>query len=153
MTMLRFRRDHLEWVGPVGLTSLGVVHAAWALGWRWPGGTDEAWAERLSGSPEAPSAAATWVVALGLTGAAGAVAMANAPGLRSGWLRTSARLVSWGMAAGLLGRAVYFLPSDLTGDTDIFDRLDLAVYAPLSAALGISIASSLRRTARGPFHR
>ncbi|PSL07034.1 uncharacterized protein DUF3995 [Haloactinopolyspora alba] len=142
------RRSALELVGPAGLAGLGAVHAAWALGWRWPGGTDEAWAERLAGSPEMPSTAATWAMALGLTGAAGAVSAAHSRRLRPGRLHTAARLASWGMAAGLLGRSVYFLPSDLTGDTTIFDRLDLTVYAPLSAFLGVSIAAGLRHTAR-----
>ena len=34
-------------------TALGVtagIHAAWAVGWRWPGGTDAALAERVVGA-------------------------------------------------------------------------------------------------------
>ncbi len=141
------RGSLLELVGPVGLGILGVLHAAWALGWRWPGGSDDAWAERLSGSTELPSVTATWGMAVGLLGAAGAVATANSHTLRPGRVRKSFRLAAWGIAAGLLGRAAFFLPSDLTGDTGIFGKLDLAVYAPTSAVLGISIAGSLRRTA------
>jgi hypothetical protein len=67
-------RSPLELVDPVGSGSLGVLHPAWALGRRWPGGTGEARAERLSGSTELPSTALAVhapepaILGLGITG-------------------------------------------------------------------------------------
>ncbi|WP_069111677.1 DUF3995 domain-containing protein [Jiangella alba] len=134
-------------MGPVGLGGLGLLHAAWALGWRWPGGSDEAWAERIGGSTEMPTKAETWTMAVVLAGAAGVVAASTSSALRPPLLRRGVRLAAWGGSAVLIGRALYFLPQDLTGEPGVFNKLDLAVYAPLSATLGICIANGLRRSA------
>jgi hypothetical protein len=56
---------------PSALIGLAALHAAWALGWRWPGGDERAWAERVGGysATQAPPDADTWAVALALAGA------------------------------------------------------------------------------------
>lgn len=140
--------DAVRLVGPVGLGALGAMHAAWALGWRWPGGTDEAWAERIAGSTELPTAAQTWMMALVLFGGAAVVTTSTSSSLRTGTARKLLRTASWGGAAVLLARALYFLPQDFAHDRGVFNKLDLAVYAPLSATLGLCIAWSLRRSVR-----
>ncbi|NYI80257.1 DUF3995 domain-containing protein [Nocardioides panzhihuensis] len=147
-TAARRRLSAVEIVGPVGLGGLGLLHAAWALGWRWPGGSDEAWAERLGGTTEMPTDAETWMMALVLIGGSGVVAASSSDTLRPPLVRRLVRFAAWGGSAALIGRALYFLPQDLAGDPGIFDKLDLTVYAPLSATLGICIATSLRRSTR-----
>ena len=62
-------------------------------------------------------------------------------------LRRGVRLAGWATAGALLVRAVAFMPRHLGGDLDIFDKLDLTVYAPLCVVLGGSIVMSLRATA------
>jgi hypothetical protein len=130
-----------------GLGGLGLLHAAWALGWRWPSGSDEAWAERIGGSTEMPTDAEIWMMALILISGSGVVAASTSNSLRPGRVRRLLRLAAWGGSAVLIGRALYFLPQDVTGDPGIFNKLDLTVYAPLSATLGVCIATSLRRSA------
>ena len=141
-------RGPLPLVGPVGLGGLGLLHVAWAMGWRWPGGSDEAWAERVAGTTEMPTVAETWSAAVVLLGAAGVVGAANSHAARLRPMRRVVRLAAWGAAGVLIGRSVFFLPADLSGRAGIFNKLDMTVYAPLSAFLGTSIAASLRRTAR-----
>lgn len=65
---LRPRHGRLAaFVVPPALAAIGAVHAAWALGWRWPGGDDAALAERVVGNgAELPPASATWAVAAAL---------------------------------------------------------------------------------------
>jgi hypothetical protein len=49
---------------PAALSGLAALHAAWALGWRWPGGSDRAWADRVIGAGAGvPPDAASWSVA------------------------------------------------------------------------------------------
>lgn len=143
----RRRQGVVELVGPVGLGGLGLLHAAWALGWRWPGGSDEAWAERIGGSTEMPTDAATWMMALALISGSGVVMASTSSTLRPGRVRRLLRLAAWSGSAILIGRALYFLPQDVIGVPGIFNKLDLTVYAPLSATLGVCIATSLRRSA------
>lgn len=145
-TSARGGRGAIELIGPVGLGGIGAVHAAWALGWRWPGGTDEAWAERIGGSTEMPTATATWTMALLSFAGSGVVAASTSSHLRPGTARRLLRIASWGGSVVLLARALYFLPQDLAGDRGVFNTLDMTVYAPLSAALGTCIAASLRST-------
>jgi len=35
---------------PANLVALAALHAAWALGWRWPGGSDRECVETVGGS-------------------------------------------------------------------------------------------------------
>jgi hypothetical protein len=35
--VIRLRRDPLAWIVPGTLAAIAALHAAWALGWRWPG--------------------------------------------------------------------------------------------------------------------
>jgi hypothetical protein len=135
---------------PAVLAGIAALHAAWALGWYWPAGSEQELAEhvlsngereRLDG--ELPSPAITGVVALGLGGAA-AVVRAAAGGTRSRALRGAA----WGVAGIFLVRGLVYPPLDVIGgldDTD--DRLDLAIYSPLCLALGLGTTLVLRGTA------
>jgi Protein of unknown function (DUF3995) len=95
---------------------------------------------RLNG--ELPSAALTWAVALSLAGAA-AIVRAAATGARSRWLRRAA----WVVAAVFFARAVAYIPSDLIGGLeDTYQRLDLAVYAPLFLGLAAGTAIVARHS-------
>jgi hypothetical protein len=134
-------------VVPSVLVALGALHAVWALGVSWPAGSERELAEhvlsrdereRLDG--EMPPAALTWVVALGLAGAAGVVRGA-ARGTRSRWVRRAA----WGVAGIFAVRGLAYPPLDLANDLDDrSDRLDLAFYSPLCLALAIGTALVLR---------
>jgi uncharacterized protein YbjT (DUF2867 family) len=48
---------------------------------------------------------------------------------------------------GIFDSTIYFLPQDVRDVPGIFNKLDLTVYAPLSATLCVCIATSLRRAA------
>jgi hypothetical protein len=128
---------------PPALGAVAAIHAAWALGWRWPGGTDAALAERVVGAgAELPQAPVIWAVAAALGASATVAAMVGAgrsePLLRAG---------TWGIAAVLIARGAVFIPVDLLGGLDSrFARLDLALYSPLCLALGLGAAI----VARGP---
>jgi Protein of unknown function (DUF3995) len=136
---------------PSVLVALAALHAAWALGLTWPAGSERALAEHVLSSGERerldgamPPAGLTWLVALGLAGAAGVV-RGTARGMRSRWVRRSA----WGVAGIFLARGLVFPPLDLAnGLKDRYDRLDLAVYSPLCLALATGTALVLRRNAR-----
>jgi hypothetical protein len=128
---------------PAGLGATAAIHAAWALGWRWPGGTDAALAARVVGAGATlPRAPLIWAVAGVLGASATVVAMVGAgrsePLLRAG---------TWGIAAVLIARGAVFIPVHLIGGLDSrFARLDLALYSPLCLALGLGAAI----VARGP---
>jgi hypothetical protein len=134
-------------VVPSVLVAIGALHAAWALGVSWPAGSERELAEHVLSRDERerldgamPPAALTWLVALGLAGAAGAV-RAVARGTRSRWARRSA----WGVAGIFLARGLVFPPLDIAnGLDDTYDRLDLAVYSPLCLALAIGTGLVLR---------
>jgi Protein of unknown function (DUF3995) len=134
---------------PATLAAIGALHAAWAVGWRWPGGNDREWARRVMDDAKPPPPVAVWGAAAAFP-AAGAVVAAAARG--SGGRRM--RLGAWAITAGLLGRSVAFVPADLAGGVrSPFDRLDLLVYAPLSLALGGGTAAALRRAGGGEDRR
>jgi hypothetical protein len=129
---------------PTVLGALAALHAAWALGWRWPGGDDRAFAERVvgHGATEVPPAAATWAVAVALLAAAGIVAGAAASDDRR------LRLATLGIAAVLAARGALFIPLDLVGGVDdVYERLDLAIYSPLCLALAAGGAAVAIRPA------
>lgn len=135
---------------PSALVAIAGVHAGWALGWRWPGGSDAALAERVLsksarahlGGRELPPAPLTFGVAIPLVGAAAIVATVG--------VGTSSRLVraaGWGVSGVLLARGLVFLPSELAGGPeDLYERLDLAVYSPLCLALGAGTALVVHAT-------
>jgi Protein of unknown function (DUF3995) len=128
---------------PAALAALAALHAAWALGWRWPGHDDESLAERVVGAgAELPPEPLIWVVA-GLLGAAAAVVAAVGSGRRERLVRGAA----WSVAGVLLARGAAYIPIDLIGSLETeYARLDLAIYSPLSLALGLGAAI----VARGP---
>ena len=130
-------------VVPTALGGLALIHAAWALGWRWPGGTDQALAERVVGAGAAlPAEPLIWAVAA-LLGAAATVVAAVGAGRRERLLRAA----TWSVAGVLIARGVVSIPIDLIGGHDsIYAQLDLALYSPLCVALGIGAAI----IARGP---
>ena len=146
------------------LVALAALHAAWALGWRWPGGNDHEFAERVLSSAErerlmawagteVPPASAVWAVAVALLAAAGIV-RTTATGTRSRVLRVA----TWAVSGVLLARGADGLRADLVGGlTEPYRRLDLAVYSPLCLALGAATAivagapaEATRRTVTGP---
>jgi hypothetical protein len=130
-------------VVPAALAAIAAIHAAWALGWRWPGGSDEALAERVVGAgAQLPPVPAVWAVAA-LLGAAATLVAAVGAGRRERLLRAA----TWTVAGVLTARGVLFIPVDLISGLDaIYPRLDLALYSPLSIALGLGTAV----VARGP---
>jgi hypothetical protein len=130
-------------VVPAALGAIAAIHAAWALGWRWPGGSDKALAERVVGAgAELPPEPAVWAV-VALLGAAATVVAAVGAGRRGRLLRAA----TWTVAGALIARGALFIPVDLIGGLDsIYARLDLALYSPLSLALGLGAAV----VARGP---
>jgi hypothetical protein len=125
---------------PVALLALAGLHAAWALGWRWPGGSDSAFAERVVSSGELPPDWATWLVA-GLLVAAAGIARATARGAAQPLVRAG----TWTLAAVLLTRGATFLAYDVANGFDtVYTRLDAAIYSPLSIALGLGAATVAR---------
>lgn len=121
---------------PVALAGIAAVHAGWALGWRWPGGTDEAFAERVMGSGELPPEWASWAVA-GLLACAAGMVRATAGGSDSTVLRAGA----WTVAGVLLARGAFGMGASAASGLDsIYARLDVAVYSPLCLALGAGTA-------------
>lgn len=132
---------------PAVLAVTAVIHAAWAYGWRWPGGSDSALAERVVGPDAAlPSAAMTWAVAA-LILVAGMLVRAAAVGTSA-----IARVGAWGVGAVLFLRGALYIPVDLAGGMDdIYERLDLAIYSPLCLLLGAGamvVAGAARDRAR-----
>jgi hypothetical protein len=134
-------RDVAAVAVPATLAGLAALHAAWALGWRWPGGDDEAFAARVMGyGVPVPPAPATWTVAALLGGAAGAVRAAALPGASS-----RVRSAAAATAALFALRGALSIPVDVVrGFDDVYERLDLAVYSPLCLAIGAGTAAVLR---------
>jgi hypothetical protein len=123
-------------VVPTGLGAIAAIHAAWALGWRWPGGTDQALAERVVGADGLPPEPVVWAVAAVLGAAATAVA-AVATGRREPILRAA----TWSVAGVLIARGTLGIPIHVIGGLDsIYARLDVALYSPLCLALGLGAA-------------
>lgn len=126
---------------PAGLAAIAALHAAWALGWRWPGGDDRELAERMIGAgAELPPAWATAVVASALAGAAAVVrAAARSPE------SPAARRLATAVAGILLLRGTVSIPIDLArGLTETYERLDITIYSPLCLALGAGAAVAAR---------
>jgi hypothetical protein len=137
---------------PPALAALSALHAAWALGWRWPGGDDAGLAERVLSRSERqrlgpgglPPVPLTWTVAAALFGAAGVVRAAG------GGASRRVRGAAWAVSAALIARGALSIPADLSGGPrDTYQRLDLAIYSPLSLALGAGTAAAVARTRRG----
>jgi hypothetical protein len=138
---LRPRRGQVAaLVVPGALTAIGGLHAAWALGWRWPGGNDAAFAERVVGNgAELPPTWATWGVAAALV-AAGAVVHRAANGAHG-----RVRVAAWAVAATLTARGLLFIPIDLAGGLEgPYEPLDLAIYSPTAIAIGLGTAWLLK---------
>jgi hypothetical protein len=138
---LRPRRGRLAALAvPGALVGIGGIHSAWALGWRWPGGNDAAFAERVVGNgAELPPTWATWAVSAALV-AAGVVVhrAANGAGGR-------ARLAAWAVAAVFTARGGLYIPIDLAGGVQgPYEPLDLAIYSPLALAIGLGTAWLLK---------
>ncbi|HEY3140032.1 MAG TPA: DUF3995 domain-containing protein [Acidimicrobiales bacterium] len=124
------------------LAAGAVIHAAWALGWRWPGGSDQAFADRVVGpGADLPSAGATWGVVALLAVAIGAVRMtATSDGALP-------RVATWGVAMVLGLRGVIGVVTDFTGGfDDIYEHLDLAIYSPFCLALAVGAAMVAQRS-------
>ncbi|HEY8583136.1 MAG TPA: DUF3995 domain-containing protein [Capillimicrobium sp.] len=135
--------DALARLVPGTLAAIAGVHAAWALGWRWPGGTDQALSDRVVGDGvRLPPNWLTALVAGTLLAGASAVrgSASGAEGLE--------RVAAWTVAGALLARAAVSVPMDLAGGLrTTYSRLDLAIYSPLSVALGAGTVRLLTRPA------
>jgi hypothetical protein len=136
--IIALRRDPLGWIVPGTLVAIAAMHAAWALGWRWPGGSDQALADHVVGhGAELPPDWLTWLVAATLLTAAATV--------RAG-ARGRLRLAAWAVAGVLLARGAVYVAIDLAGGLeDTYSRLDLAIYSPLCLALGAGTVRLLTR--------
>ncbi len=141
------RRDQLDRTArlagvavPVVLAAFAVLHAAWAAGSAWPAGSRTALAEAVLSSTEGmPPDWATWAVAGLLLGGAAVVraASGSAPSPRM-------RLLALG--GTFLARGVAYIPSDFAGGLQTtYQRLDLAVYAPLCLLIGLGATAVARR--------
>jgi hypothetical protein len=140
---LRPRRGRLAAIAiPSALAALAGIHAAWALGWRWPGGDDATFAERVvSNGAEVPPAWATWAVAAALAVAAGVV-----QGAASGAGRR-VRIAAWAVAGVFTMRGLVYIPIDLAGGVEgPYEPLDLAIYSPIALTIGLGTAWLLRRS-------
>jgi hypothetical protein len=131
---------------PAALGAIAAVHAAWALGWRWPGHSDDTLAERVVGAgAKLPPGLVMGAVAALLGGAATVVGAVGA-----GRRERSLRAATWGVAAILLARGAVSIPMDLLGGLrSRYSRLDLAIYSPLCLALGAG-AAIVARGVRSP---
>jgi hypothetical protein len=127
---------------PGALTALAGLHAAWALGWRWPGGDDAAFAERVVGNgAELPPVWATWAVAAALAGSAVVVRRA------ANGARGRVRVAAWAVAATFTARGLLLIPIDLVGGVEgPYEPLDLAIYSPTALAIGLGTAWLLEHT-------
>jgi hypothetical protein len=124
------------------LAAIAAIHAAWALGWRWPGGSDEALAARVVGGEQLPPDWATWGVAATLLAAAGVVRAVD-----RGTTSDRVRLAGWGVAGVLALRGSALIPVDLARGFDApYERLDLMIYSPLCLALAAGAAAVLWRS-------
>ena len=130
---------------PAALAGIAALHAAWALGWRWPGGSDRAFADRVVGEGAGmPPEPATWAVAGVLLAAAGLVGAAGR-GARAVPVRAGAL----GVAGVLLARGSAGLALDVAGGFGtIYQRLDTAIYSPLCLALGAGTLAALETPGR-----
>jgi uncharacterized protein YndB with AHSA1/START domain len=127
--VIPLRRNALGWIVPGTLAAIAALHAAWALGWRWPVASDQALADHVIGyGAELPP---DW-----LTGLVAAMLLTCAVIVRAG-ARGRWRPAAWAVAGVLLARGVVYIPIDLAGGLDdTYSRLDLAIYSPLCLALG-----------------
>jgi hypothetical protein len=117
---------------PAALAAISALHAAWALGWRWPGGSDAAFVERVVRNGKLPPAAACWAVA-GLLATAAGIVRADARGSASTLVRSG----TWTIATVFLARGSSSLAYDaVKGLGTTYRRYDATIYSPLSLALG-----------------
>jgi Protein of unknown function (DUF3995) len=131
-------------VVPGALTAIGGLHAAWALGWRWPGGNDAEFAEQVVGNgAELPPTWATWAVAAALVAAAAVVRRA------ANGANGRIRVAAWAVAATFTARGLVFIPIDLAGGLEgPYEPLDLAIYSPTALAIGLGTAWLLKQAGR-----
>jgi hypothetical protein len=134
---------------PATLAALSALHVAWALGSPWPAGSREALADAvLSGSEGMPPDWASWAVAALLLAGAGVVRRAAGPSATA-----PGRALALALSGAFLLRSVAYVPGDLAGGLETtYQRLDLAVYAPLCLLIGVGAAAVARRHGAQPTH-
>jgi hypothetical protein len=128
---------------PATLVALAALHVVWAAGSPWPAGSPADLAEAVlgNGSDAMPPAWASAAVAVALLAAAATVRQAARPAPS-----TRARALTLGVAGVFALRGAVSVPLDLAGGLRRrHQRLDLAVYAPLCAAIGAGAAAVARR--------
>ena len=127
---------------PGVLAALGALHAVWATGSPWPAASRAELSDAVFSQDEAmPPDWATWTVAGLLVAAAGVVGAAARETPRRGLRAATLAL------AGVFGlRAVAYVPGDVAGGpSTTYQRLDLAVYSPLCAAIAAGAFAVARR--------
>ncbi|MGH2823592.1 MAG: DUF3995 domain-containing protein, partial [Thermoleophilaceae bacterium] len=136
---------------PGTLAGLAALHGAWALGWRWPGSSDQELADYVVGyGAGLPSAGLTWAVAALLLAAAATV-RAGANGARG-----PVRKAAWGVSGVLLARGLVSIPIDLARSLeDVYDRPTSPSTRPCasrsdSRPRGCSRAAATTREASSP---
>jgi hypothetical protein len=123
---------------PATIAVVTVVHGAWAAGWHWPGGSEEALAQRIlsSSSTAMPPGALTWLTG-GIFAASAAAVAATARG--AGGRR--ARLATWATAGVFAARGVLGPLTDAFTGMGTYERLDLTIYSPLCLAVAAGAAT------------
>lgn len=148
----------------VGLLTAGVAHAAWGLGFYWPGHDTISLARKVVGGTVFPVPRDCFIAAVLLAGAAGAVAVRTRP--KTTWETNSVGPLSGLFVAAigvvLAARGIVGLlvsATDLVQTSVEFRRLNLTVYSPLCLLLaaGAFLTNGMlsKRSGKptGQFHR
>jgi len=128
--------------------AIAVLHGLWAAGITWPFSNKESLAETVFGGPAStfPPPVATMVVAVLI-----AVAAMLVTGRGGWWGARVPRWVfavgTWGVAAVLFLRAVFYGPASIGADA-INASWELALYTPLCLALALLCAVVARSDTR-----
>jgi len=123
---------------PAVVAGIGVVHLNWAGGGHWPASSRRDLAEAVIGWSTMPPDWSSGVVGIGLVGGAAGLAATALGG------RRLAPGVAGLMTAGLLARGTVFWVIDGLGAPGRYRTLSLALYTPLTLALGIGAAAIVR---------
>lgn len=135
-------------IAVVGLAGATAIHALWANGSPWPAASFDELADTVVGRRPFPGRGATWTVTALLAAATMTVSarsgLVPSPGGPDTLLvRASSRAVAVTLLArGAVGAAVSAFGVD--DSTAAFRRWNLAVYSPLSLALGAATAIASR---------
>jgi hypothetical protein len=125
------------------LAGISALHVVWATGSGFPFADEQSMADTVAGTPRAPRAPETVVVA-GLLAAAAALVADVAPvpqGIRRLGVGVVAAVLATRGALGVSGRTAVLVPWT---PSDRFVELDRRYYGPLCLALALGAATSVR---------